>query len=69
MYLYKMEEAVREARKTVSDATRQNTEIAKILVGNLRSVTRDKHYSSHSILVSLKKELTQYNAATRTWKN
>lgn len=64
-----MNEAVRDARNTVTRATSLNSEIAKILVGNLRSVTRNNYYSSHTILVALKKELTQYNAATRTWKN
>jgi len=64
-----MNQSVQDARNTIKRATSLNAEIAKMLVGNLRSVTRNNYYSSHSVLVALKKELTQYNAATRTWKN
>lgn len=69
MNLYEMNQAVQDARNTITRATSVNTEIAKMLVGNLRSVSRINHYSNHSVLVALKKELTQYNAATRKWKN
>lgn len=69
MHLHEMRTAVLEAQRTVRSAELQHREIAEMLLCNLRSITKRDHWMDHDILIALKKELTQYNATTRKWKN
>lgn len=62
-------QAVDDARQINRSIEHNAKDLARLLKGNLRAVTRDDDYYSHELIVALKKELTQYNANTRTWKN
>lgn len=44
-------------------------EFAELLEGRLRSVTKDNMWRSHTLLCNLKRELSQYDAKKRKWKN
>ena len=61
--------AVEDARRTNLRFENQIRSLAKLLKGHLRSVNRDNGYYSTQTLVDLKRELTQFNAATRKWKS
>jgi len=69
MNYHEMSEAINDARLTQRAFDSYIGDLAKLLVGNLRAVNRDDMWSSNQTLVSLKRELTQFNAATRTWKS
>ena len=47
----------------------QSFQLAVLLRGNLRNISRNNAYSEHQLLASLKAELSQYNAKSRKWKN
>ena len=60
--LYEMEKEIRVAKRTLDNAEEASDSMARILKGRLRKV-------SPSALADLKKELSQFNAKTQTWKN
>ena len=69
MNFSEFKDAVYDAEVTTRRADHISNQIAQILVGRLRSVTKGNMYSDHNILCALKKELSQYNARTREWKS
>ena len=62
-------EAVEDAETTIRRADMVSNDLAKMLVGRLRSVTKSNMYSDHNVLAALKKELSEYNAKKREWKS
>jgi len=62
-----MNDAVNDARRTIRFADINTRNMVKMIKGRLR--TLDDTWQSHNLLIALKKELNQYNATTRTWKN
>jgi hypothetical protein len=60
--LYEMEEAIRDAEHTLKLADIVTTRTARLIVRRLRKV-------NGSVLADLKKELAQFNAHTKEWKN
>jgi len=69
MNYIEMSEAVNNARRTQFAFEAHITDLAKLLVGNLRVVNKDGLWSADQVLIDLKRELTQFNANTRTWKS
>lgn len=69
MNYHEMNEAVNDAKRTQAAFENKIGSLARLLVGNLRAVNRDGMWHSDQTLVNLKRELTQFNAATRTWKS
>ena len=61
--LYEMEQAVREARETLSNADRVALSLARLLQGRLRKV--DSKY----VLSQLKRELHDFNSVTGKWRD
>ncbi len=64
-----MLKAVNDANKTKRLFDGRCEDLARLLSGNLRNVSRNNSYSQHNLLCALKAELSQYNAKTRQWKN
>lgn len=64
-----MEKAIQDAKGVMWRFRIQTKQMANLLRGELRSVTADDNWSSHEILVKLKRELSQYDAKKRQWKN
>jgi len=62
MNIQELDQCVREARNTVSEASRSVRCIAYILEGKLQEAT-----VSHSTLCALKRELANYNMHTGLW--
>jgi len=69
MTFNEMVEAVEDAKRTQARADTQMKSIAKLLVGNLRRVTRGDMHWDHDTLCEIKRELGQYNASTKKWKS
>ncbi len=67
MNFNEMYKSVEAARETQRQFEFQTNKVASLLVGNLRSVSRK--YDGNEILKQLKKELSQFNAATGEWKS
>lgn len=61
--------AIDNANQTMRAADLQAFNLAKALEGRLRQVSKEGRYLQHEILVKLKKELSQYDARKREWKN
>jgi len=64
-----LREGIESAEMTVRTADNAANDMAKILVGRLRSVAKSDDWWDHEVLVKLKKELSQYNAKKREWKS
>jgi hypothetical protein len=60
-------QAVEEAQRVNRAVDLQSRHIAKLIVGRLRTV--GDTYQGYETLKELKRELTQFNAATGTWKS
>lgn len=60
--------AVRAAELAQRAADQAALDMAKLLVGRLRSVSSNNLYSETRILVALKRELRDFNSVTRQWK-
>jgi len=61
MNIHEMQQAVRDAKNTLSSADSQAEDMARILIGRLKKVG-----NSH-ILSTLKKELRTWNIHTGQW--
>lgn len=61
--------AVEDAKTTMYRADQMAKNVAPLMVGRLRFVSKDDMWSSHQTLKALKKELSQYNARTGKWNN
>lgn len=64
--LTEMKCAIAEAESTIRIANSLTKEMASLIVGRLRNINTG--YWDIQVLVDLKKELTDFNAITRTWK-
>ena len=62
-----MNSAVQDAERTIRIANTTTSKLLKMLVGRLRTV--DNNYQSRKALAALKKELSQYNVKSGTWKS
>lgn len=69
MNYIQMSEAIDEAKRTKKSFELQTRVLAGMLKGNLRSVSMRDQWGDHEILVALKRELSQYDAKKRQWKN
>jgi len=67
MNYFDMQQAVRDAEKTLEQANRQMAALAKLMQGRLRTVSND--WQGKDILRELKRELSQFNASTGEWKS
>lgn len=61
--LWEMRRAINEAQETIRNADVMAEGLASILVGRLR------HVNNSYTLVKLKRELADFNAHTKTWKD
>lgn len=66
MYLYDVKKAVEEARQTQYAVDEQTATMASLIKGRLR--TLPDNYQTRELLAALKRELSQYNARSGTWK-
>ena len=62
MNIHEMRDAVRAAEITIAQTDRVVDDLALLLSGRLRSVTK------YGLLKQLKKELASYNSVTGVWK-
>lgn len=60
--LHEMEQTIRSSERTLKNAEESASAMARVLRGRLRKV-------QPHVLAELKKELSQFNAKTQTWKN
>ena len=67
MNYFEMREAVKDAEETIENSNRQMASLADLLQGRLRIVSNA--YNGDDLLANLKRELSQFNAKTGTWKN
>ena len=69
MQTHELIDAVNDAERTTKQANRFYNKLANFLVGKLRLVTANNMSWDHDTLCALKRELSQYDAKKRQWKN
>ena len=69
MDIFDIRRALNQAKRDIQAGESAAKETAQMLIGRCRSITQDDLYSSHEIIVKLKRELSQYDAKKRCWKN
>ena len=61
-----MQKAVDEAKRTIRCADAMVPQMLRLVKGRLRLV--ELNYNNADVLAALKKELSGFNAVTKTWK-
>lgn len=66
MNFTEMEDAIKDAQRTIRNLESQSNEIAKMLDSTIYNV---KNFYGKKALASIKKKLKNFNAKTYEWKN